>query len=812
MLQIRSPFCRFLAMLCTGLLLVVLVRGQEPVQTAFSYQGRLEDDAVPMTGTVDLRFGLWDAATNGSEVGPVVELQDVAVVGGLFAVQLDFGAAAFTGEARWLEIAVAHPAGDPTFTVLTPRQPIRATPYALHALSSPWTGVTTRPPVVSTVAGVAHDGGDIAIVGGDNISVVPDDGTNSITISTVGVGDIQRVDAGAGLTGGGLEGDVTLNVGAGDGVVVEDDTVGLADGGVTSAKIQDGAIQPADLAPSLSQALVNAPVAFGYVDAGGYVHGGSVGLACTLSEGGYTLEVQDKPFAGDTVVLVTPLADVLTRPQATITDGGEIRVVFQSGSRALVATDFHFTAYRGAVNSFELSGQVIDGAGAPIEGAEIRFESLSSDVLEYESVMTGVDGTWSKSGLGGLVRVTASAPGRELGPEFADFDQGATGVDFQHLTRYYRDGDEDGYGVPGDSLLLAAPEAPYTATVGGDLEDYDRWKNPGALDWPNGMDDDFDNQVDEDSAYTLSGTILDPAGEPVPDVVISVNGVGVEVTDALGGWSTEVVPDFYGTSAFVVSPSRPGWSFSPPQQRDERVWYVHPVTGPDWDYEPGGGPLVPFVGTYSLGGTVVDGDGAPLEGVTVAFTGGFSSTVTGDDGMWEKTGLYGTVTANLSKGAYAFHPAGWTRNGPNPQLGSVGVEEWPVAAAVLKAPLAINGSAGSTAAVRALLHIQGLTDSSNGPDPSPLVVCQVGYGPDGSDPSAGAWIWFAASIDGNWWDLEAPGYDQYVGALTLPDTGPADYAARFSGDNGQTWTYCDGAAGSVDGYQSANAGQITITP
>ena len=52
---------------------------------------------------------------------------------------------------------------------------------------------------------------------------------------------ITAVTAGAGLTGGGTTGEVTLNVGAGDGISIGADGVGLASGGVTPAKIQPSA-------------------------------------------------------------------------------------------------------------------------------------------------------------------------------------------------------------------------------------------------------------------------------------------------------------------------------------------------------------------------------------------------------------------------------------------------------------------------------------------------------------------------------------------------------------------------------------------
>lgn len=110
-----------------------------PQGTAFTYQGQLKDLGVPVDGQVDFIFGLWDALASGNPVGSSVELLDVDVVDGLFTVQLDFGGAAFAGEARWLEIKV-RPTGYIAYTTLSPRQPLNAMPYALYALSGPGGG------------------------------------------------------------------------------------------------------------------------------------------------------------------------------------------------------------------------------------------------------------------------------------------------------------------------------------------------------------------------------------------------------------------------------------------------------------------------------------------------------------------------------------------------------------------------------------------------------------------------------------------------------------------------------------------------
>jgi hypothetical protein len=100
--------------------------------TAFTYQGELLESGAPASGACDFNFSLWDAASGGTQIGTTVGAASVAVENGRFTASLDFGAAAFDGDARWLEIAVRFPAGSGGYTDLTPRQPLTAAPYALQ--------------------------------------------------------------------------------------------------------------------------------------------------------------------------------------------------------------------------------------------------------------------------------------------------------------------------------------------------------------------------------------------------------------------------------------------------------------------------------------------------------------------------------------------------------------------------------------------------------------------------------------------------------------------------------------------------------
>lgn len=99
--------------------------------TAFTYQGRLDDGASPANGSYDLTFALYDAASGGSQVGGVFTNAAAGVSNGLFTVTLDFGNQ-FPGADRWLEIGVRTNGAD-LFSILEPRQPLTATPYAVTA-------------------------------------------------------------------------------------------------------------------------------------------------------------------------------------------------------------------------------------------------------------------------------------------------------------------------------------------------------------------------------------------------------------------------------------------------------------------------------------------------------------------------------------------------------------------------------------------------------------------------------------------------------------------------------------------------------
>jgi hypothetical protein len=120
---------RFLAM---GLVLVTAMSVQARIESGFTYQGELRLADTPIEGDHDFRFRLYSSETDGARVGPELSQPSVAVLDGVFTVQLDFGADALTGAPRWLEIDV-RASGEPGYETLAPRTLLASVPYAWGA-------------------------------------------------------------------------------------------------------------------------------------------------------------------------------------------------------------------------------------------------------------------------------------------------------------------------------------------------------------------------------------------------------------------------------------------------------------------------------------------------------------------------------------------------------------------------------------------------------------------------------------------------------------------------------------------------------
>ncbi|HUA66852.1 MAG TPA: tail fiber domain-containing protein [Alphaproteobacteria bacterium] len=135
--------------------------------TAFSYQGQLASNGVPVSGTYSLTFSLFNVASGGNAVAGPVVTNGVFVNNGLFDVTIDFGAGVWNGQTNWLQIGV-ETNGAASFTTLVPRQEILPVPYAIFA-SSASTLLGTLPLGQLPVAVVTNN--ETSIVTLDNLTL-----------------------------------------------------------------------------------------------------------------------------------------------------------------------------------------------------------------------------------------------------------------------------------------------------------------------------------------------------------------------------------------------------------------------------------------------------------------------------------------------------------------------------------------------------------------------------------------------------------------------------------------------------------------
>jgi hypothetical protein len=136
----------------------------------------------------------------------------------------------------------------------------------------------------------------------------------------------------------------------------------------------------------------------------------------------------------------------------------------------------------------------------------------------------------------------------------------------------------------------------------------------------------------------------------------------------------------------------------------------------------------------------------------------------------------------------------------------------------LQWPLDPTVAAGTSFNTYGRLYIAGLTDRTSGNDPDARITAQAGFGDPGTLPDTASWSWTSATPEPSYPGPNAESAnDEYSTSLSIPAdrTSNADFAFRFSGDGGTTWTYCDrnagpGADGAEGGYQPANAGIATV--
>lgn len=236
--------------------------------TAFTYQGLLKSEGLPSNGAFDFQFKLFDAETEGTQIGSTLTITGAQVTNGLFGASLDFGLSAFTGSPRWLEIAAKMPA-DTEYTTLTPRVSLTPVPYSIYAytanaiklqgrpidLTEPtlnqvlqWDGVMWKPASV-----VVYTAGAGLTLSEDNVFSIADNGVVTNMIADNAVTNPKLADNAVSTSK--IQDNAVTEPKLADNAVstnkIQDNAVTnpkLADNAVSTSKIQDNAVTNPKLA------------------------------------------------------------------------------------------------------------------------------------------------------------------------------------------------------------------------------------------------------------------------------------------------------------------------------------------------------------------------------------------------------------------------------------------------------------------------------------------------------------------------------------------------------------------------------------
>jgi len=181
--------------------------------TAFTYQGQLHDGGTNANGAYTMIFKLYDAVTSGNQIGSTITTSPT-LANGLFTVNLDFGAGAFNGNARWLDITVTNSG---TTQTLSPRVQVLADPYAQFAASANIAANSTNATSAISAsslnsgiwnASVFTNNGNTYLIFSANGSAVMGLTTNSVTVIAQQLGFANN---GGSINGDGNDGLVVNN-------------------------------------------------------------------------------------------------------------------------------------------------------------------------------------------------------------------------------------------------------------------------------------------------------------------------------------------------------------------------------------------------------------------------------------------------------------------------------------------------------------------------------------------------------------------------------------------------------------------------
>lgn len=415
--------------------------------SSFSYNGNLTIDGKLVTGKYDLKFDLYDKESGGNIVGSQT-LKDVHVVKGAYKVDLRFELNENVNEDCWLEVsAKVHN----KFMVVEKGKNIK---IQVNGLFKKWLEFIKNLPA------------------------------NIIESKHIVDGTISEQD----LANGSVTQDKILNNS------VSLDKINTAGASSGDALMFNGS----SLAWSNpQQSSQNGPIAYAFINKSGKKVSGTDNVSAKLDSTGYSIAIEGEDYyPGKYLVFVTPNSPCVSQISRGEGQNGSIKINFYSFTNTDIQTsDFQIIVYKtnySPVLSKYYKDSDNDGYG------------VSTDFIMAE----GPEGNYTAVNVGDFDdQDSNSYPGAPEIPDGKDNDgDGAIDEDLVGEI-YFRDEDGDGYGKTeygkfgleySDFKYLAEPMPPYTAVVAGDWDDLNSEAHPGAVDVPDGIDNDFDGLIDED--------------------------------------------------------------------------------------------------------------------------------------------------------------------------------------------------------------------------------------------------------------------------------------------------------------------------
>jgi len=164
--------------LASVLLFAALMINAQPVNTGFTYQGQLIESGAPANGQYDIQIDAFNVENGGTGFIFPAEYSNVSVSNGVFNLSnVDFGDIFYLLNSNiWLEISVRKTSVGGNYTVLSPRQKIHTTPFAIKSEES-------NRAVSASKLTTSGNSNDVLVYNGNEWA----SGGNKIRVSSIGV-------------------------------------------------------------------------------------------------------------------------------------------------------------------------------------------------------------------------------------------------------------------------------------------------------------------------------------------------------------------------------------------------------------------------------------------------------------------------------------------------------------------------------------------------------------------------------------------------------------------------------------------------